>query len=122
MSEDSHKFERTLALNTAADKLGFDDPTRKAMTHVETLIAVMSKAKLTWGDVPGRFSLEDALGGAILEALCAQDPGLELTVRAQHDPELRSSLLEKYVECIEVARPGETMAVQQTLQALINCE
>lgn len=114
-----NKFERTIALNAAADALGFDPDARKAMTHVETLIGIMSKAELTWNDIPGRFSLEKALGEVTIQALCEQDPGLALTVRSQHDPELRTSLLARYVQCIEVAKPGEVMTVQQ---ALINCE
>lgn len=122
MAEDSNKLERTLALNIAADKLGFDETTRRAMTHMETLITAMSQAELTWGDIPAKFSLESALGETTLQTVCALDPGFELTVRAQHDPKLRTSLLESYVECIGIARPGETATIEQTLQALINRE
>ena len=122
MTEDGNKFERAIALNSAADALGFDPDTRKAMTHVEILIGIMSKAELTWHDIPGKFSLEKALGEATIQALCEQDPGLALTVRAQYEPELRTSLLARYVQCIEVAKPGEVMTVQQAMQALIDCE
>ena len=118
MTEDVNKFERGLALNCAADFLGFDETTRRAMIHMETLIATLGRFEFTWDDIPERFSLESAVGETTLKALCTIDPGLELVVRAQSDPDLRGGLLAKYVQCIEVSMPGETMTLEQTLQAL----
>ena len=126
MSEDINRFERTLALNTAAESLGLDPTTRKAMTHVETLISALSQLGLTWNDIPEKFSLDDAIrstmGEVALKDLCAADPGLELTIQAQHDSDLRATLLGQYVQCIEVAIPGEVMTIEQTIQALLDRE
>ncbi len=121
------KIERTLALNNAADQLGFDADTRRAMTHVETLISVLEKAGMTWADVPDNFTLEKAIGESpdammVLETGRALDPGLVLAEQAQYDPGLRTALLAKYVQCIEVALPGERMTVEETLQSLLQRE
>ena len=123
MFDRQEKLKRTLALNTAADRLGFDETTRRAMTHIETVVAIMSMAGVTWEDVPETFSVERTItkkfgehGAAILRTI---DSGLELVIESERDPELRTRLLERYVQCIELARPGETMTLAQTLQCLM---
>ncbi len=116
------RFGRTNLLNIAADTLGFDNTTRRAMTHLEVFINEMSKRNITWEEVPEKLDFPALLPGItgklILRAARRTDEGFVAVEAAIAYPVLRPPLLSAYVECLEIAAPSETSSIMDTVRYL----
>lgn len=117
----NERFGRTLLLNSAADKLGLDRPTRRAMTHLELFIGEMVKRDVTWDDVPDKFGVPDllpGLKGRLLLKVARKEDGFQAFEEAVNDPALRAPLLAAYVSVIEIATPDQTATIASTIKYL----
>lgn len=116
------RFNRTLMLNQAADSLGFDSTTRRAMTHLETFITAMASRDLGWDDVPEKLdmsTLMPSFAGKLLLRAARRDEGFVVVENAIADPTLRPPLLTAYVQCLEIATPGRGATITETIDYLL---
>jgi hypothetical protein len=113
------KLERSFMLHNTADKLGYDDTTRRAMGHFESIDKVLTKKGLTWDDVPEECSFEElfsGFSGRIALKFARRSDGFRAVEEAYNDPAKRPPLFNAYNNCIKVAGYTGTASYADVLE------